>query len=111
MNSKPSETPSLRVSTCGPSRSCRLRRGPLVLSDEHLAKIVALAAEHKFLGVRLGGFKEIEFRIGDDADALERHQGTHDVRKIRRQTKRIIVHHVGEIVSQLFEIYVLELAG
>ena len=35
-------------------------------------------------------------------------RGTHDVRKIRRQAKRIIVHHVREVVGQLLEIDVLE---
>ena len=52
------------------------------LIDKHLAKIVTLAAEHKFLSVRFGSFKEIEFRVSDNPDAFERHQGTHDICEI-----------------------------
>ena len=44
------------------------------LVDEHLAEIFPFAAEHEFFRVRLGRFKEVELRVGDDPDALERHQ-------------------------------------
>src|SRR5688500_9008430 len=53
-------------------------------TDEHFAEIGTLTLEHKLLRVRFRRFEEVELRIGDDPYALQRHQGTHDIREVRR---------------------------
>src|SRR5258705_2380121 len=78
------------------------------LIEDQLAKHFSLASQHELFRVRLRSFKKTEFRIGDDADALERHQRAHDVGEVCRQTEWILINHFGKIISQLFKLDLTE---
>src|SRR2546430_11677062 len=79
------------------------------LVEDQFAKELALASEHELFSVGLGRVEEAELRVGDDADAFERHQGADDVGEVGGQTERILVHHVCQIISQLLEVHFAEL--
>src|SRR5688572_10588286 len=69
------------------------------LVENQLPKCFSLALEHEFARVWLGSFKEAESWIRHNADALKRHQRSHHVSEIGRQTKRIFINYFRQIVS------------
>ena len=84
-----------------------LTAGELV--EDQLAKQASLTLEHKLFCIGLRGFEEAKLRIGDDTDSFQSHQRPHNVREIRRQTEGIFIHHLSEVVSQLFEVHLTQL--
>src|SRR6185503_12358652 len=78
------------------------------LVENQFAKNFPLASQHKLFSVRLGSFEKAEFRVGDDADAFERHQRAHDVSEVCRQTKWVLINHFRKIVSQLFKLHLAQ---
>src|SRR6266496_687223 len=81
---------------------------PRQLVDNELAKVFAFPSQHELFRERLSSLEKAELRIGDNANAFERHQGTHNIREVCRQAERIFVHHFREIIGQLFEIHFAE---
>src|ERR1043166_1612568 len=77
--------------------------------ENQLAKITALASQHKLFRKRLGSFEEAKLRISNNADAFERHQRAHDVSEVCRQPERILINHFRQVISQLFKLHLPEL--
>ena len=57
-----------------------LAAGELV--EDQIAEVLPFPAQHELFRIGLSCFKEAEAGIGNDADAFERHQRSHDVGEV-----------------------------